>query len=258
MIRSSSSQFPTGGRTAYIDRTTDTDDNDVDDLTPRISGSFQGATGDFQCSTTAAEDANACSIRHTGRGYVLGDGTWTFRTSRTASVSEDDAEYMYFGWWRRKAAQYSYSAFSMTTGPAVSGGTGFAALQGSAIYEGAAIGQYSIPLGVQANHGEFTATARFTANFDTDRLSGTVSDFDVSSGWSLTLAPTAMTAGTVTPGNVSWTIDGNTQTGGMWTGTFHSELPTYAGHIPDGLTGTFDANYNNVARLRGAYGAHKQ
>ena len=57
-----------------------------------------------------------------------------------------------------------------------------------------------------------------------------------------------MAGGTVTQGNVSWTIDGNTRDGGNWDGTFHSEIATYAGHIPDGLTGTFDAEHTAPCR----------
>ena len=83
------------------------------------------------------------------------------------------------------AGAFNYGMFSETTGPTV--GNDFTTLVGSAIYEGPAIGQYAIPLGTQSNHGEFKATARFTANFETDMLSGSVSGFDVSPGWSLTL-----------------------------------------------------------------------
>ena len=143
-------------------------------------------------------------------------------------------------------------------------GNGFATLQGSATYEGPAIGQYAIyqPLGDQSNHGEFKATARFTANFDRDRLSGSVSGFNVSPGWSLTLKETSMSNGMVTAGDVSWTIDGNIQDGGNWNGAFHSEIDPYVDDIPDGLTGTFDAAYgptaNPVGRLVGAFGTHKK
>ena len=142
-------------------------------------------------------------------------------------------------------------------------GSGFTSLEGSATYEGPAIGQYAIyqPLGTQSNHGAFKATARFTANFDTEMLSGSVSGFDVASGWSLTLQGTSMAGGTVSPGDVSWTIDGNIQDGGNWNGKFHSEIDPYVDDIPDGLTGTFDAAYGGtdspVGRLVGAFGTHK-
>ena len=272
LITSPSSRFPTGGRKVYIERTLDNDDNDSldSDTTVSISGRFDGVFGDFQCTSTAAAEDDVCSVRHlgVGAGYVLADGTWTFRTSETSTVKVPDAEYMYFGWWRRKTdGAFAYRTFSVTRG--LGSDTGFDALGGSATYEGPAIGQYAIyqPLGTQSNHGEFKATARLTANFDRNRLSGTVSGFDVSGfdvspGWSLTLNETDIsTVGQVSDGTVSWNIDGNVRDGGGWSGTFHSELESYEGHIPDGLTGEFNAQYGDdadsvVARIRGAYGAH--
>ena len=255
-----SSHFPSPGRTATIPLTIDSSDDDVDedDMTAKLRGSFDGASGTFQCS------AGACTVRNTGGGYVL-DGVWTFRTSKNSKVNVPDGEFMSFGWWRQKtneAGTFAYGTFS-SVGSAVAG-NGFATLQGSANYEGPAIGQYAIyqPLGTQSNHGAFKATARFTANFDTEMLSGTVSGFDVSSGWSLTLQGTSMASGSVSQGDVSWTIDGNIRDGGNWDGAFHSEIDPYVDHIPDGLTGTFDAEYggtdNPVGRLVGAFGTHKK
>ena len=258
-----SSRFPSSGRTATIPLTIDStdDETDNDDMTAKLRGSFDGASGTFQCS------GGACTVRNTGGGYVL-DGTWTFRTSKSSRVSVPDVEFMHFGWWRKKTNQtgaFTYGTISdVGGGDSRVSGSGFTSLQGSATYEGPAIGQYAIyqPLGTQSNHGAFKATARFTANFETEMLSGSVSGFDVSSGWSLTLQETSMSGGTVSQGAVSWTIDGNIQDGGNWNGAFHSEIDPYVDHIPDGLAGTFDAEYggtdNPVGRLVGAFGTHKQ
>ena len=253
----SSSSFPTGGRTAEIELTVDTDDPpNTPDQSRQISGRFDGASGYFQC-----ENANdACSVRHTGRGYVLEGGTWKFYTSKSSTVQDPDDNFMHFGWWKRKTVadgMFSYRTFNLVHGVTATEG-GFEQLTGSATYEGAAIGQYAIyqPLGTQSNHGSFTAKATLTANFDTDRLSGSVTGFDVSPGWSVTLNETGMPNGNVATGAVSWTIDGNTENGGEWDGAFQSEISPYAGHIPDGVTGTFDAQYNTVGRLQGAFGAH--
>ena len=251
------------GHTTNIEVNRDTDDppDGTDDETSPISGTFDGVSGTFRCAATPS--ATACSVRNTGAGYVLGDGTWTFRTSKTAKVSVADDRFMYFGWWRRRATAsdtFTYRVFSQPTADLT--GSGFNDLGGSAVYEGPAIGQYAIhpPLGTSLSHGEFNATARFTANFGTNTLSGTVSEFDVAPGWSLALQGAAgnMADGSIDAGNVSWTIEGTTQTGGMWTGYFHSEVDPYAGHQPDGLTGTFDADYGGVGKLRGAYGAHRR
>ena len=259
-----SSRFPTGGRTVTIPLTIDSTDDDVDndDMTAKLSGTFdRRASGTFQCS------GGACTVRHTGGGYVL-DGDWTFRTSKNSKVNVPDGDFMSFGWWRQKTndatGAFAYGTFSSIGVNSAVSGNGFATLQGSATYEGPAIGQYAIyqPLGTQSNHGEFKATARFAANFDTDRLSGSVSGFDASPGWSLTLKETSMSNGTVQEGDVSWTIDGNIQDGGKWNGAFHSEIAPYVDHIPDGLTGEFDAAYgptaSPVGRLVGAFGTHKK
>ena len=140
----------------------------------------------------------------------------------------------------------------------------FNALEGTARYVGRAIGQYAIyqPLGAESNHGEFKATATLDANFGNSTaggtLSGRITGFDVSPGWSLTFNVADMGPGSLdSPGAVSWTIDGNTEDGGQWTGQFHSE-GAYDGQVPDGLLGEFNAEYDDVGKIRGAYGAHRQ
>ena len=261
LIAASSRYFPTTASQTFtvIPSNIDTDDNDMNDAT-KFRGMFDGASGDFQCTGT-------CSVRYTGAGYLFGPGqTWTFRTLNTETVNVPDKDFMYFGWWRQKmngSGAFSYGTFSSQVRTQAAG-TEFNALEGSATYEGTAIGQYAIhqPLGTQSNHGEFKATARFTADFTDNKLSGSVFGFDfgfdVSPGWSLTLKERDMAGGEVTrtDDTVSWTIDGNPQDGGGWSGLFHSEISEYDGHIPDGLTGEFDAAYSDVGALRGAYGAH--
>ena len=172
-----------------------------------------------------------------------------------------DTSYMNFGWWRKKTlatGEFSYGTFS-SAGTTVDA-SGFADLEGTATYEGPAVGQYAIyqPLGSQSNHGAFKATARLSANFDTEMISGAVTGFDVNSGWAVTLKETAMTSGSITQGDVEWTIDGNTEAGGDWNGTFHSEFAPHVDTYPDGVAGTFDAQYNSVGRMVGAFGAHKK
>ena len=262
-----SSQFPTtGGATKDFALTVDSDDVDTDnDLTAQISGSYDRARGNYRCSN---RDGNPCTVQYTGAGYLFTAGTWTFRTSKGSTVRVPDADFMNFGWWRRKTNEtgvFSYGAFSGTsnTGDAQVD-SAFSALEGTARYVGRAIGQYAIyqSLGTQSNHGEFKATATLDANFgdgtDAGTLSGSITGFDVSPGWSLTFKVAEMSNGLLTsPGDVSWTIDGNTEDGGTWTGQFHSE-GAYDGQVPDGLIGEFNAEYDDVGKIRGAYGAHKQ
>ena len=267
------SRFPTAGRTATPDLkgVVDPQNPDADPasyvLKSEISGTFGGTSGKFQCTATTAK---GCSVHHTGAGYDFPTGTWTFTTtSKSPKFDVADENFMYFGWWRRQmtagALSFSYGTFR---DPGVLATGQFIALEGRYTYEGPAIGQYAIyqPLGTQSNHGEFEATARFQANFGTETelgtINGTVSGFEGLPGWSLTLGEIDMAAnGTLTSGAVSWTIDNNTHSGGEWSGSFHSEIDPHQDHIPDGLTGKFEALYgpdptSPVGMLVGAYGAH--
>ena len=257
-------QFPGGGRSKTFVPTIDSDPlvdadgdgiktNDLD--TTRFGGSFQGARGTFECIGT-------CTIRHRGGDqYEVVTNNWTFTTGATASVQEPDASYMYFGWWRRMEHEhesFSYATFSGGMHAAASG-SGFDALVGSATYNGTAAGQYAIyqPADSDSGTGSFTATARLDADFDTNMLSGEVTNFSNASNWSLTLNKQLMTGGNVSRGgSVNWTIAGNAESGGEWEAEFFSDIDPYAGHIPEGVAGQFEAQFNTVGRLIGAFGAH--
>ena len=176
-----SRSFPSTSNTRIFDltrRTEDTTSDQPPNLTAGFSGSFDGASGTFTCTSS---NADGCTVFNSGATYTF-TGTWTFKTSSSrATVSVPDTNYMYFGWWRRNdnTGAFSYNTFSMPgTAP---GGGSFDALTGSATYEGPAIGLYAIyqPLGAQSGHGEFKATARFSANFSANTLSGSVTGFDV-------------------------------------------------------------------------------
>ena len=267
-----SSRFP-------IDGLTDTPEQkaimDADDritgyeLKTPIRGTFAGADGTFYCTSSGDK---GCEVDHSGENYVFTQGTWSFRAQKTATVKEPDENFMYFGWWRRQiGGVFFYGTFGKPNRDESTVSTLFNPIEGDYIYNGPAIGQYAIyqPLGTQSNHGEFKATARFTAKFGTTSepgtISGTVSGFDVAPGWELTLGQTEMTgSGLVqSPDDaVSWTIDGTTYDGGEWNHLFQSEITPYEGQVPEGLTGTFNAVFgppdtDPVGRLQGAYGAHK-
>ena len=244
-----SSRFPTSaGETKDIDAETS------------FLGSFDGASGTFSCGVAL------CIVRNTGNGFLVDEGALTFEAPESRTVKVADEDFMYFGWWRRtnNDGTFSYGRFR-DEGIAPVAGTPFTQLEGEATYVGPAIGQYALyePLSTRSNHGEFKATARLTANFgDTSTegtLSGSITGFDVSPDWSLSLKQATINNASVTGGNVSWTIDGHTaDEEGAWIGDFHSNDNPYDGQRPDGLTGTFTAQFDNDARLVGAYGAHRQ
>ena len=173
----------------------------------------------------------------------------------------DDDSYMYFGWWKRELESTGVLSFQMFSDGMHEVADTTAALTGTATYTGPAVGQYAIyqPAGDDSEAGSFTARAELTANFgavDTEgMLSGQVTNFSNASDWSITLKSAAINTGTVTGGDVSWTIAGNTEDGGMWDAQFFSDVDVFAGY-PEGVAGTFDAKFGDVGRLIGAFGAH--
>ena len=261
-----SPRFPRTASTIEIDPTevSEPDDNpltmDTKDMV-RFSGTFARANGEFRCIVSGNDP---CTVQYTGENYLLGGGTWTFRTSKNSKVTVPDDQHMYFGWWRRQEISngvFSYGAFSGTQGPTLSG-QGFIGLEGTAVYEGPAIGQYAIyaPLSPVSNHGSFNARARLTANFgdavESGNISGSITRFDANPGWAVTLKGSSIANdGTIADGEVSWMIDGNTEDGGVWKSEFHADLETYIDTYPDGVTGTFEATYSTVGRMMGAFGA---
>ena len=269
LIRSGS--FPTtdGGDKTFPDNRDDPDDGDTDLDHVRISGTFHGASGYFHCTV------QPCTIGRRGNRYTVESGTWAFHATDAARALVDDASYMYFGWWKRE--QKSDESLSFQTfadgmpadHSATTNATAFNALTQTATYRGPAVGQYAIyqPLGAQSSAGSFTASAVLTANFDTEMLSGTITNFSNASDWSVTLNTASMAGGEVdADGSVDWAIAGNTSGGqGEWTAEFFSEVP-YVGQTPDGVVGEFTAifdidtdasNTNDVGRIAGAFGARK-
>ena len=254
--------FPTNGDEDDVPLTVGDDGNGNPTQTAPITGSYHGASGRFVCTGTAD-----CVIDHVGGNTYSFEGAWTFQTSKSSKVTDPDERYMHFGWWRQQTSTgFSYSVFSGTAPDSSLGASNdFVDNIGTADYVGPAIGHYAIfsrAPGATSSHGEFKATARLTANFVSERLSGNITDFDVNPDWVVTLRSAVMgTNGVVENGDVSWSIDGtanNPETLPNWTAAFHSETPDFASHHPEGVTGTFRAQYGTVGEMRGAYGAHRQ
>lgn len=265
-----SSSFPTvvqgtgNGKVFPLTRSSTPDDpNGANDLTARIRGSFQGASGHFHCTSTSAD---GCAIRYDGTGYIP-TGTWTFTTSKSSTVLVDDESYLYFGAWEREARSpdaLTYSAFSGGMHPAT--GTGFTGLTGSATYTGPAIGHYAIQqeFGEVSSSGAFTASARIEADFGAvdanGSISGRITKFSNDDSWSLTLNRIMLDdgPGVFSNGTVNWRVGDDVATaGGSWSGGFFSD-DTYVAQEPEGVSGEFQAVYGEIGAIRGAFGARKQ
>ena len=244
------------------DTTTDNDGNLRNDYdTYRVSGNYDGASGHFECT------GGTCTVERLGNRYVVGSGeNWAFFTPDSAKVSQDDQSYMYFGWWKREQKSdgtLSFATFSGGVNSATSAAESFNLLTGRATYSGPAVGQYAVhqPAGSNSGAGSFTARAELVANFGTNMLSGTVTNFSNASDWTLTLNEASMVGGDVESsdnGTVTWEIGDvvSQQTGG-WTAEFFSES-SYGGQTPDGVAGEFSAQFDHVGRLSGAFGANKK
>ena len=267
-----SSRFPGGGRSTTFVHTIDSDPdadgsdsdgntrNDYD--TTRFSGTFGDAPGTFECTGT-------CTVEHQGGSiYNLSAGTWTFTTSETSRVSVDDDSYMYFGWWKREERTPGSLSFETFSGGAHEVDDIPDTLTGTATYTGQAAGQYAIyqPAGGESGAGSFTASANLTANFGAadaeGTLSGRVTGFSNDEDWSLTLRSQAIDGGgfgrasdAVTNPTVSWTIGTHTEDGGAWDAQFFSDVDGSTA-FPEGVAGTFSAQFGEVGRLVGAFGAH--
>ena len=224
-------------------------------------GTLSGASGTFRC---AADDTNTpCTVQNTGDKHTFA-GTWVFVPDANASVRVMDMEWMRFGWWSRQdrsTGGWSFHTFHGGTAAT----TDVTAVTGSATYTGPAAGYYamSLPGTTQSRQGQFDATATLRANFDTDKLSGMITDFQQESEWTLTLKEAEITdagAASNTSAGVSWISGDETVDGGGWAAQLYSNVPLnsegIAGIRPAGIAGTFSAAFGTVGKLVGAFGAH--
>ena len=256
--------------------------------------SLAGARGTFTCASDTQPAANGCRVTNQNTHFSF-FGPWVFTPDKSARVRVDDTEYMYFGWWARQtnpndtAGTWAFRTFHGPTA-ARSSSTDIARLSGTATYVGTAAGFYSFfqPLDTSSDYGEFTAKATLRANFTRtntagETVSGTLDGFTTRNGnregrpdWTVTLKQTAISGATVTAarvpdgvGPVSWKIKDEAVSApdaGTWEAAFYSNLPNpqrgttvdEEDATPTGIAGTFEAEYHDVGKMVGAFGAHKQ
>ena len=212
-----------------------------------------------------------------------------------------DDMYLTFGWWLDRGdgtAPYYFDAFAAATGMSKNGDDPATTdvvetfedgvvglLQGTATYEGAAVGKYTI-LDADADAaegGHFTASAMLEANFDV--VSGVDADADNTTGVGISgMIDNFMTGAVARPG---WEVelmagDGEADTEGIqnysnlnfgvtgstaWTmgGAANPATGDWAADVydggtndyPDAVTGTFDAS-GIIGRISGAFGAMEE
>lgn len=242
------------------------------DGTVRFAGSFDGAVGEYVC-TPAMGGACTSSIQH-GGGYALAGGSWKFVPAAGARVPDPDTEYQYFGWWLREAGDAAaIGTFHAGAGSAPDEFRDLRALQGTATYRGPAVGKFSLePRIGEASAGDFAATVTLEVDFgdaaDLGTVVGDVEGFTVNgerNTWSVALGTARVGAdGSIAAAGghtalTVWSISGNE---GMTPGT----PPTWSGQLHDAgehsvpavATGAFEASYDEVGRMIGAFGTTRQ
>ena len=247
----------------------------------RLSGSYQGAAGIYTC--TPATGGTGCITRVSATGVTFVDGTattgWMFTANNGAMVSVADNAYMKFGWWMRDDLTSADPLDSVAVFHGTEGGTavtGVDDLTGTATYEGAAAGKYAWRDRVEdtAHGGHFTAKAMLTANFDIgvdgaagSMMSGSISDFRLGDdgtdpNWTVTLSGATITnAGAVARAAdtvmTTWAVgDNKADAAGGWQAQLSSTGAERNDNLPTGVSGAFNAEFGQMGRMLGAFGAN--
>jgi len=262
-----------------VTRTAGTETFEVEDGLAIIEepGSYHGVSGTYRCTPAPSAPCTATPLGQ-GKGFMLSSDTWMFKpTDRTARVTNmPDSMYASFGWWMHVKADGTpavVSAFHDYRGTKPAALTNINMLQGTAKYEGAAVGQYALTSArgdLSLNEsGHFTATATLNVDFDTSSgagdISGTINGFKVGDNgddrdWSVELKKTdLMTSGatsTSTPMKTVWTIgEDAADEDGSWSGRLRNDTDSGDGDVPEIVTGTFYSKYGSDGKMVGAFGA---
>ena len=242
------------------------------DGTVRITGTFDGASGEYVC-TPAMGGACTSSVRQAG-GYALAGGDWKFVPAAGAEVPDPDTEYQYFGWWLRQTGDAAaIGIFHAGEGSASNELQNLQALQGMATYRGPAVGRFALkPRIGEPAAGDFAATVTLEVDFGDaaglGTVTGNVGDFTVNgetSTWSVALgsARIGLDGSIAAGGNhealAVWSISGSA-------GTTPGTPPTWSGQLHDAgehsvpavATGAFEAVYDDVGRMIGVFGTTRQ
>ena len=203
---------------------------------------------------------------------------WIFTPATGAMVDVPDSDYLHYGFWLEKTTDedgiVTYNEVETFAGSSAPASGTVADVEGSATYEGGAVGVYVRDTyteggGVRngASSGHFSADAVLTAHFGgddvapnlEDTITGTIDNFALSGGevndWSVNLARSAESD----TGTHSGVAEGGGAPG-SYNATFHGDTEDADGGDtvqPSSVVGEFNANFSNGA-VAGAFGARRQ
>ena len=233
----------TGGRSVRVVNTSGTPNSPDDDVVT-YRGTFDGASGSFTCTGNDTGNCTLTNAATVAEGLTIGAGTWTFAPSSLSNrvgLDMQDDTYLYFGIWAREPKeasdttnldfQWIAGGSSDETADQITSDS-FGDLEGTATFNGGAVGKYALKAvaGREARIGTFTAKATFTASFDENTLSGTIDEFkeegnSLGAGWRISLINNATTTGATlnnagASGEAHGSI-GDVDAEGDWAATLH-------------------------------------
>ena len=230
----------------------------------KYSGTYAGVSGHYVCITQVD-----CGVTVDGDGDITLEDGWSFAATADEAdikIAMPDANYLYFGWWKETTTSTGdipmAGVFVGEKGSAfdapIENGVSNVNLAASATYTGDAVGLYSWDDKVRetAHAGNFTAKAVLEADFDDDKITGTINGFRLNGGttdpgWSVSLHfnddPAPVT--TWKSGSVE---DKGT---GAWRYELHDEKTDDGSTTPTTVIGQFRSQFHNTGNMVGAFGA---
>ncbi|MDE0058606.1 MAG: hypothetical protein OXI22_02555 [Defluviicoccus sp.] len=256
--------------------TFDSDDTATTDMDEayETAGSYNGAPGTYRCHAGAP-----CTISVSADGAITNIGTgWVFTPNAGAMSLVADTDYLHYGFWLKRTTAsdgaVTYDEVQTFAGSEAQASGSVAAVEGTASYEGGAVGVYAIRHRynetsgelVDATSGHFLAQARLTAYFagpdvtenQQNSVTGTIDQFELQHGeandWAVKLDGNIAAATGTASGTTSDAAEGSEAPDGSFSATFHG--PAAADTSPHSVVGEFNANFEQ-GRVAGAFGARK-
>ena len=283
--------FPlTGDGVLSFDSNTD---GTVTDEADEVAGMYNGAAGIYRCN---ADSGTTCTVTigddpdddGTKRIITAMSTGWIFTPNAGVTSDVPDTSYLHYGFWLKKTTDgdgvLTYDEVETFAGASIAASGDVSAVQGTASYNGDAVGVYVHHVMSEgggkiesSTSGHFKADASLTATFAQiaaganansippnmlNTVTGTIDNFTLSGeetqDWSVNLARGAID-NTTTPGTFSGMAEGGGASG-SYSGTFHGDVTALTdGTVPQpsAVVGEFNANMSNGS-VAGAFGANKE